>query len=52
MAAGLAGNLVVEVAQGARKVFAAEIAGQLQAGMTSSLTKWRRITEGFSPSLK
>ena len=38
VAAGLAGGFVTETAQRSDKVITADIAGKLQAGMTSSLT--------------
>lgn len=38
VAASLASGFIAETAQGSHKVIAADIAGKLQAGMTSSLT--------------
>jgi len=38
VAAGLAGGFVAEATQGSDEVITADIAGKLQAGMTSSLT--------------
>jgi hypothetical protein len=52
VAASLASGFIPELAQSANKVFAAQVAGKLQAGMTSSLTMWRRMTLGFCPFSK
>jgi hypothetical protein len=38
VAAGLTGSFVTEATQGSNKIITADIAGKLQAGMTSSLT--------------
>jgi hypothetical protein len=50
MASGLAGNRVPEPPEGAGKIVPAEIAGQPHAGMTSSRTKWMRMSFGRSAS--
>ena len=39
-------------AQGADEGFSANVAGKLQAEITSSLTMWRRMTVGFSDGSK
>jgi len=52
VAAGLAGRFVTEAAQGSNEVIAADVAGKLQAEMTSSLTMWRRMTLGLSEASK
>src|SRR5260370_31976373 len=50
--ASLTGDFIVEAAESTSEVFTAYIAGKFQAGITSSLTIWRRITLGFSVASK
>ena len=52
VAVGLARDLVAEAPQCSNQFIAAEVAGKLQAGMTSSRTMWRRVTLGFSEGSK
>ena len=48
----LTSNFVAKTAQGSNESFAADVAGKFQAGITSSLTMWSRMTLGFSAGSK
>ncbi len=50
--ARLPSHLIAEAKQCPGEFRAADITGHLQAGMTSSFTRWRRIMLGFSASAK
>src|SRR4029077_19142078 len=52
VAAGLTSNAVAIFAKRPRKLLSAEVTRKFQAGMTSSLTRCRRITCGFVSSAK
>src|SRR5258707_13520414 len=52
VAARLTCNLIAEFRECAGKFVTRYVTREFQAEMTSSLTKWRRITAGFWPSSK
>ncbi len=52
MAASLTSDFIAKSAEAASEVFSAHITGKLQAGITSSLTIWSRMTLGFSAGSK
>jgi len=51
-APSLASYFIAEAAESTSEVFTAHIAGKFQAGITSSLTMWSRMTLGFSVGSK
>ncbi len=51
-APSLASYFIAEAAESTSEVFTAYIAGKFQAGITSSLTMWSRMTLGFSVGSK
>lgn len=52
MAAGLAGRPVAEIAKNSRELVTGDVARKSQAVMTSSRTKWSRMTLGMWSSSK
>jgi hypothetical protein len=52
MASGLARHPVAEIAEGSRELVTGDVAREPQAVMTSSRTKWSRMTLGIRPSSK
>ena len=52
MATGLAGDPVPEIGEGRREIVTGDVPRKPQALMTSSRTKWSRMTLGTLPSSK
>ena len=52
VAARLTSNFVAKTSQRSNQLFTANVAGKLQAEMTSSLTMWRRMTLGLVAASK
>ena len=52
VAASLPRDFVTIATQQTSQILSAEVARQLQAEITSSLTRWRRITEGLLSASK
>jgi hypothetical protein len=52
MAPGLTGQPIAQDAKGFREIVPGDVPREPQAVMTSSRTKWSRITRGAWPSLK
>ena len=49
---GLAGHPITQIGQGFREIVTGDVPRKLQALMTSSRTKWSRMTFGALPSSK
>ncbi len=52
MAPGLTGQPIAQDAKGLREIVPGDVPREPQAVMTSSRTKWSRITRGAWPSMK